>query len=387
MASVRSDTVEDGVVATYHCWSECVRRAWLCGRDEETGKDYEHRRGWVEDLAEQFAGLLALEVGFFAVLVNDLQFVLRTRPDLVDQWSDEEVVTRFMRFARLVKSADGRTYEEPTEEEIQERMGDPEKVARYREVLWHPSAFMGGLEESISRRGNREDGCKGHFWADRYGCRRLDTLAAVFLCALYIDLFPIRKGEADTPEASVHTSVYRRIAAQKQRVGQAANSAANPAASPAANPAANPAESPPGKLPDCRLPDGWLPDCRLADCWLAELSFDPRSDALVAQQGASQSGARASDKGFLPVSFATYLETLDWFARQMREGKAGALPQNLAPILERLDLKLEVCQEAIEQFDTLFGRIVGTGAQLARWAAATGRAYLRGAPACRRVFG
>ncbi len=106
-ACPRSDVVCVGEVGIYHCWSRCVRRAFLCGQDPLTGKDYEYRREWIRDFEEYVAGLFGIEVGFHAELSNHIHLVLRTRPDVVDSWSDEEVVRRWLDISHLTKSRDG----------------------------------------------------------------------------------------------------------------------------------------------------------------------------------------------------------------------------------------------------------------------------------------
>ena len=49
MTYARSILAPPGSPGIYHCVSRCVRRAWLCGEDQGSGRSYEHRRQWVED--------------------------------------------------------------------------------------------------------------------------------------------------------------------------------------------------------------------------------------------------------------------------------------------------------------------------------------------------
>jgi len=47
MTQPRSRLVSVEDTPYYHCIGRCVRRAFLCGTDEFSGKNYEHRRQWV----------------------------------------------------------------------------------------------------------------------------------------------------------------------------------------------------------------------------------------------------------------------------------------------------------------------------------------------------
>ena len=61
----------------YHCISRCVRRAFLCGVDDYSGKSYEHRRDWVESRLLELAAVFAIDLCAYALMSNPLHLALR----------------------------------------------------------------------------------------------------------------------------------------------------------------------------------------------------------------------------------------------------------------------------------------------------------------------
>lgn len=86
-------SIED--TAYYHCCSRVVRRAFLCGDDKYTGKNYDHRRGWVEEQILKLSEVFAIDVAAYAVMSNHLHVVLYINLDTENSWSDREVVEQW----------------------------------------------------------------------------------------------------------------------------------------------------------------------------------------------------------------------------------------------------------------------------------------------------
>ena len=81
-AYARKEIVDDSVVGVYHCVSRCVRRAFLCGIDAYSGRNFDHRNGWIRDHLEELAAIFAVDVLGFSVMSNHIHLLLRTRPDV-----------------------------------------------------------------------------------------------------------------------------------------------------------------------------------------------------------------------------------------------------------------------------------------------------------------
>ena len=193
----------------YHITSRCVRRSFLCGVDHVTGKDFSHRRLFIEQRIHLLSSLFAIDIAAYAVMSNHIHLVVKLTPDVVDEWSDREVIDRWTSLFKghlLV-----RQYRNGASLTASERRRVNEYINTYRLQLADLGWFMKCLNEPIARMANREDGCTGHFWEARYRSQALLTEEALLSCMAYVDLNPIRAKMAPTPESSEHTSIKERI--------------------------------------------------------------------------------------------------------------------------------------------------------------------------------
>jgi hypothetical protein len=302
--------------------------------------------------------------------------VLRNRPDVVREWSDVEVARRWWRLFPLRRNEDG-SPADPAAHELRMLTADADKLAELRRRLSSVSWFMRCLAELIAR---RRDCCTGRFWEGRFKCQPLLDESAVAACLAYVDLNPIRAGIAKTPETSRFTSAYERIQAEKDAAITAANpSPAQPAAVSVSRRTPSHAAAAVADAKSSRSATA-TPARRAA--WLSPLEV-ARDHASEASQTPA---ARASNRGCLPMSLADYLRLLDWTGRQLRRDKRGAIPSDVAPILERLHTTGEGWLALVKDFSRLFRRAAGTPTSLAREAQRHDRRWLQGVSRSRQVF-
>jgi len=345
----RRDIFDPNEVGCFHAIQRTVRRAWLCGSDPVSGKSFEHRRTWIQNRLQELAASFGIDCLSFAVMVNHAHVILRNRPDIVAGWSDEEVAKRWWQLFPLRKNKD-KTPAVPTESELKLWM-TPARNKQLRSRLSDISWWMRALAEPIARRSNIEDQCTGRFWEGRFKCQKLADETAILACSAYVDLNPVRAGVAEAPEKSQYTSVYERVAAhqavQKERTRAKLRKRRK------------------GRTRAAGSGEGQTSFVR-RDAWLTPLTIDERSSAYKGAMP-SKSGKRASDKGFLGMSFELYLKLLDWTGRQIRrDRKKGRIPADLAPIMERVGLSGELWCDLVKRFGKIFKRVAGKPESLAQ---------------------
>lgn len=211
MPIARSKQIILSQTSYYHCMSRCVRRAFLCGKDKFTGKDYGYRRGWFEKRLNELSAAFAIDVCAYAIMNNHNHLVLHVNEELAESWSDLEVIQRWhsVHSSTLLYQM---CLNPKQHDESCERNSTIKKLANiYRDRLTNISYFMKALNQNIAIKANREDKCTGKFWESRFKSQALLDEKAILSCMIYVDLNPIRAGIALSLEKSSYTSIKKRL--------------------------------------------------------------------------------------------------------------------------------------------------------------------------------
>jgi hypothetical protein len=146
----------------YHCISRCVRRAFLCGKDRYSGKNFDHRKPWLLSRLKQLEAVFAIDIAAYAVMSNHYHVVLHVNQEQGKAWSRDEVINRWLKLYKgpfLVHEYLKGNLETPGQLLQLDHI-----VETWRSRLCSISWFMACLNEYMARKANLEDGCKGRFW-------------------------------------------------------------------------------------------------------------------------------------------------------------------------------------------------------------------------------
>jgi len=299
------------------------------------------------------ARYFGLDILSTAIMSSHLHQILRTRPDLVKRWSANKVARHWLYLYPKRRDKNGQPCK-PTDKEIAAITGDKKRLKTLRKRLSSLSWFNAYLKEKIARRSNAEDQVTGAFWEKRFSSVKLDSEAAVLSCSIYVDLNPIRAGVAKTPEESEYTSIWYRLRARRAR----------------------------DRHRRSQQKRSTMYADRDADRWLSPITDRP----LPAQLMYGQQGHRISDDPGLPIPLEQYLQLLDWTGRQLRKGKRGAIPAELADILTRLQIEPAQWLSGMQNFAKMFRRVAGTAVAIMQQARKAGRRWFHGLSHARQFF-
>ncbi len=287
MTQPRSTLIDISATPYYHCIGRCVRRAFLCGEDKHTGRNFDHRKQWMLDRIHQLSSIFAIDIAAYAIMSNHYHLVLHVNSGQSQSWSNAEVMDRWLSIYKgpvLIQRFNRQDL--LTEAEL--RVVD-EIIQTWRERLSSISWFMRLLNEHIAREANREDGCTGKFWEGRFKSQALLDEAALLSCMAYVDLNPVRAAMADSLATSDFTSIQARI----QQVQAKARSVETPTQN------------------------------------------QPRLMPFIESEHETKTFAA------LPFNLKDYIDLVDWTGRCVRDDKRGAIQEKQPPALSLLNLDHE----------------------------------------------
>lgn len=343
----RSSMISPDEITIAHVWSQTVQQIFLLGNEEATNQDYSHRKDWVVDIMAHQSMFMAVDILRFAIMDNHVHFLLRTRPDIVRGWSDEEVAWNYLLLCpknKRRKKVGGKwEYEilDPRQCDVDAIVNDPKKLKKIRQKLSSLSFWMQLLKQKVAKRANAEvqrDGvCKGAFWKGRFEMTVINTQEHLLTCSVYIDLNPFRAKITDRLEGYRYTSIYMHLTEVFRQMLEKDD--------------LTPTEGNPlGEFPESGM--------------LSPLQY-VETDGQVDHGGSSEcrlsgeSRKRCSDTGFLEVTLDQYCELLEWSMRQLGDGREGSISGLAHALVSMHGMSLETWADRLRNFRRLYRHQAG----------------------------
>ena len=330
----------------------CVRRAFLCGDDPFTGKNFDHRKQWITSRLRFLSYIYAIDIAAYAVMSNHYHVVLHVDAERAKGWSKEEVVERWTQLFNghllVERWMKGEKLDAGQLEKVDEF------IEKWRNRLTDISWFMRCVNEKIAFMANKEEGCKGRFWEGRFKSQALLDEAAVLTCMAYVDLNPVRAGLAETPELSDFTSLQQRIYDYGKQTQQK---------SEAQQQVQKRVEYQEEVKKTIKV-DHW-PQAPL-------MQFDGSAHTPISCA--------------LPFTEQDYLELVDSTGRAIREDKKGFIPSEVPPILQRLGIEPSIWIEQIKCYGRSFNFCTGRLERMRSYAERFEQCWFQGIGASRRLY-
>jgi REP element-mobilizing transposase RayT len=335
MTTPRAQQIDLSATPYYHVVSRCVRRAFLCGHDDLTGRNFDHRRVWLVERFRFLTDVFAIDCAGFAVMHNHFHLIVRIDADRVNQWSEDEVVRRW---GRICTGGAAARYAQDHALSVDDQAEIATKAPLWRQRLCDLSWFMKLLNEFIARRANQEDNCTGHFWESRFKSQALLDERGLLAAMAYVDLNPIRANIAESLVESDYTSIQERIVLHAKT----------------------------------RAPGSPLA--------VRALAYDAASlPKLFSFAGAASRGNTAgSEQPALPCSLASYIELLEWTGKPSGEGKRGEPDDSVRSILVDLGMTPNAWLHTVHNVRRGFGFAIGAAEALQRWREKLRRRWVKG---------